>query len=153
MSDRTSMSAIVYFDREPTAKERRRFAAISGRHDGEDWNLGDSERHSLGFGLQENVCGGSAEIFEQLCEGLPDAAEIVVWEDPKYGWLGQLFRWKQGQNKPFSAHCDANGLVVLTELDIEKILHGVAARPVAEAAIEVRELRTKLLEAIGRTRA
>jgi hypothetical protein len=120
MSDRTSMSAIVYFDREPTAEERRRFTAISDSYDGEDWNLGDPERHSLGFGLQENVCGGSEEIFEQLCEGLPDAAEIVVWEDPKYEWLGQLFRWKQGQDKPFSAQCDANGLIVLTEGDIER---------------------------------
>jgi hypothetical protein len=153
MSDRTSMSAIVYFDREPTAKERRRFTAIGESYDGEDWNLGDPQRHSLGFGLQENVCGGSAEIFEQLCERLPDAAEIVVWEDPKYEWLGQPFRWKHGRDKPFSAQCDANGLVVLTELDIEKILHGVAARPVAEAAIEVRELRTKLLEAIGKAPA
>jgi hypothetical protein len=39
MSDRTSMSAIVYFDREPTAEERKRFAEISDSYDGEDWNL------------------------------------------------------------------------------------------------------------------
>jgi hypothetical protein len=153
MSDRTSMSAIVHIDREPTAVERRRFTAISRGYDGEDWNLGDPERHSLGFGLHENICGGSEEIFEQLCEELPEAAEIVVWEDPKYEWLGQLFGWKQGQDKPFSAQCDANGLVVLTEVDIEKILQGVAARPVAEAAIEVHELRAKLLEAIGKAPA
>jgi hypothetical protein len=84
MSDRTSMTAIVYFDREPTAGQRKGFEGISDSYDGEDWNLGDTNRHCLSFGVQEQVCGGSDEIFEQLRQGLPDAAEIIVWEDPKY---------------------------------------------------------------------
>ena len=153
MSDRTSMSVIVYFDREPTAEEGQRFEGISDNYYGEDWGLGDPDRHTLSFGVQENVCGGSEEIFEQLREALPDAAEVVVWEDPKYEWLGQVFRWKHGQEEPFSAECDANGLVVLTEIEVEKILDGVATRPAADAVIEVRELRTKLLEAIGKVPA
>jgi hypothetical protein len=103
--------------------------------------------------VQEHVSGGSDEIFEQLRQGLPDAAEIVVWEDPKYEWLGQVFPWKHGQDKPFSAECDANGLVVLTEVDIEKILDGVEARPASNAVIEVRELRSRFLEAIGKASA
>jgi hypothetical protein len=153
MSDRTSMSAIVYFDREPTADEGKRFADISDSYDGEGWNLGDPERHVLSFGVQEHVCGGSDEIFEQLRQVLPDAAKIVVWEDPKFEWLGQVFRWKNGQDKPFSAECDANGLVVLTEVDIEKILDVVEARPAADAVVEVRELRSRFLEAIGKASA
>jgi hypothetical protein len=84
---------------------------------------------------------------------LPDAAEIVVWEDPKYEWLGQVFRWQHGQDKPFSAECDANGLVVHTEVDIEQILDSVAARPRADAVSEARELRTKFLESIGKAPA
>ena len=86
----------------------------------------------------------------RLRQGLPDAAEIVVWEDSKYEWLGQVFRWKHGQDKPFSAECDAHGLVVLTEADIEKILDGVEPRPTTDAVIEARELRTKFLEAIAK---
>jgi hypothetical protein len=153
MSDRTSMSVIVYFDREPSAEEGERFADISDTYYGEDWSLGDPDRHTLSFGVQENVCGGSQGIFEQLREALPDAAEVVVWEDPKYEWLGQVFRWKHGQEEPFSAECDASGLVVLTEIEVEKILDGVATRPAADAVIEVRELRTRFLEAIGKVRA
>lgn len=153
MSDRTSMSVIVYFDREPSAEERMRFAEISDTHYGEDWGLGDPDRHTLSFGVHENVCGGSEEIFEQLREALPDAAEVVVWEDPKYEWLGRVFRWNHGQEEPFSAECDANGLVVLTEIEVEKILDGVTTRPAADAVIEVRELRTKLLKAIGKVPA
>lgn len=100
MSDRTSMSVIVYFDREPWAEELERFAQISDTYYGEEWGLGDPDRHTLSFGVQENVCGGSKEVFEQLREELPGAAEIVVWEDPKYearpgvsleAWSGGVF--------------------------------------------------------------
>jgi hypothetical protein len=70
-----------------------------------------------------------------------------------YEWLGQVFRLRHGQDKPFSAECDANGLVVLTEVDIEKILDGVEARPASDAVIEVRELRSRFLEAIGKASA
>jgi hypothetical protein len=77
----------------------------------------------------------------------------TVWEDPKYEWLGQVFRWKHGQDKPFSAECDANGLVVLTEVEIEEILDGVAARSTTDAVIEVRDLRSRFLEGIGKASA
>jgi hypothetical protein len=152
MSDRTSMSAIVSFDRKPSAEARKRFAEISDTYYGEDWGMGDPDRHTLSFGVQENVCGKSEDLFEQLRDALPDAAEVVVWEDPKYEWLGQTFRWKHGQ-EIFSAECDASGRVVLTEIEVEKILDGVATRPAADAVIEVRELRTKFLEAIGKVPA
>lgn len=121
MSDRTSMTVIIDFGRAPTDAERETFELIESYYYGQDWNIGNNET-DLGFGIEEQTVGDSQYIFQRLREDFPDAAEITVWEDPKYEWLGALWHWKKGMGEPFTADCDAYGTVVVTETAIRTIL-------------------------------
>ncbi len=78
---------------------------------------------------------GSAEEAAQalldLMKGDPDAEPplpphqfaFTVWEDPKYEWLGTLYRYTPGQPM-FTAECDASGRAVI---EFSQIAAAIAA--------------------------
>ena len=118
MSDYTSASVEVTFSEPWTVGQSNKFEQVLGQ-----WGPDDTTPNTdkeLWAQFYELRVGDVENVFDTLRETFPDAAEIVAWEDPKYEWLGQIFRWKRGRESVFSASCDADGQVVVTETEIRK---------------------------------
>lgn len=78
---------------------------------------GQAADDHLGLGLtymnDQTRCGSAQEIAQHLQQVAPDAS-WQVWEDPKYEWLGTLFRFTPALGL-FAANCDAAGTPVFTD--------------------------------------
>lgn len=86
----------------------------------EDGQPGDDQ---LGLALTymdpEISCGSAQKIAQELQNHAPDAS-WEIWEDPKYEWLGDLYRYTP-ELGVFSAECDAEGTAVFTADEVHKL--------------------------------
>lgn len=74
--------------------------------------------------------GAASDIASALIEEAPGCC-FVLWEDPKYEWLGSLYAYTPELGL-FSAACDAGGQPVLTRSEIAQLIadasEGLSAR-------------------------
>jgi len=88
----------------------------------------------------EITCGTSDEIAAKLMKAAPGAS-FVLWEDPKYEWLGSVSAYTP-ELGVFSAECDANGQPV--------IHYQTAAQVITEAAGAGADVLAAFARAMGR---
>ncbi|WP_181273658.1 hypothetical protein [Brevibacterium oceani] len=122
MSDRTHVQLIVH-DCPPDQA-----AAVLSIIDQHDLHLeyvedGQPADGQLGLGLTymdpEVVCGSAQLIAQELEQSAPGAS-WEVWEDPKYEWLGDLYRFTPTFG-PWTANCDAEGTPVFTPDEVHRL--------------------------------
>lgn len=154
MSDRTNLQAYVY-----DCPEDQRTAAhdvLAGDYGlGLDW---DARKPGSGAGDELNMTeaytddqmrvGSAREVAEALREAAPGAS-FVLWEDPAYEWLGDVFAYtpKLGM---FSAPCDANAVPMFTGEQMRKLVSEATADVGASAGgIMLRKIREAIDLATG----
>lgn len=103
---------------------------------------GDADRYSIeSVGLvtvgdrylnPDMSCGSADTYADNLMEAAPGAS-FVLWEDPKYEWLGDLRAYAPDLG-PYAAECDANGTPVLSPGEIRDVVAG--AREAVQAALD-----------------
>lgn len=65
-------------------------------------------------------CGSAEDIATSLQERAPGASR-ECWEDPKYEWMGRLFRFTPELGL-FDKDCDADGVARFTPHDMRSLL-------------------------------
>jgi len=88
----------------------------------------------------ELSCGTSGDIATALREAAPGAS-FVVWEDPKYEWLGEMHAYTPALGE-YGAQCDSYGRPVFGWDEITPVLD--------EAAQAGEDARAALAKAMGR---
>lgn len=108
MGDRTSFQITIYDC--PAEQAGAVLDALDNHNIGVDWGsplntqvlfLGES------YNEHEASCGTSDEMARELMAEAPGAS-WELWEDPKYEWLGAVWRYTPELGS-FTADCDANG--------------------------------------------
>lgn len=108
--------------------QRNAAAAVLADHDLDlDW---DYPRPAAGLSLTRAYTGNAAvgtagTIAAELREAAPGCS-FVVWEDPKYQWLGSLEAYTPALGR-FSADCDSDGVVLCTLTEATRLIENAAA--------------------------
>lgn len=89
------------------------------------------------YACDETLCGTAEEVAAELQSVAPDAS-WECWEDPKYEWLGDLYRFTPDLGV-FTAACDGEGQPRFTPLNVRQFMKKAAA-------IDETELRRSLGE-------
>jgi len=147
MGDYTNLTMTVY-SADPMVRTAVRgiFEDYSGTFTWRD----EEDATSLSFGVNEARCGSAQELASALttamtdpshetecgfckgggCENCDDSGVVMVtlspfaftlWEDPKYEWLGELWRYAP-EAGAYSADCDADGNAVLNTSQVLKLV-------------------------------
>lgn len=115
MGDRTSFQVVIYDC--PPEQASAVLDIINNYGLGVDWGNGETQTDVLFLGQlyteHEMSCGTSDEMANLLQDEAPGAS-WELWEDPKYEWLGGLYRYTPSLGK-FFADCDAAGSPQFTE--------------------------------------
>lgn len=110
MGDTTNLQCRIYAC--PPEQVRAVLTALAEYHLNDDWMSFDQMPMSALVLGRPNVsnevsCGSADELAGTLMETAPGAS-FELWEDPKYEWLGSLWRYTPDLGA-FSAECDADG--------------------------------------------
>ena len=121
MSDRTAFACYIY-----ACPEDQQAGALSVLTEGYgldlNWGMSEGEGLSLteAYTAEEISCGSADFIAKELIEAAPGCS-FVLWEDPKYEWLGSLNAYTPELGH-FTAECDANGRPVYTAAEITSMI-------------------------------
>lgn len=123
---------------EEQAKERALTAAgeyVASLPDGsERYTVDRVELVTIGemYMQPEMSCGSAQEYGNRIMEAAPGAS-FVLWEDPKYEWLGDLVAYAPDLGV-YSSECDANGTPVKFPSELREIVAG--ARDAVQSALD-----------------
>ena len=116
MGDRTYFQVHVYDCPEDQREAARLVIA--------DYVTAAAEDHVLdlteGYTEEEISCGSADELAPRLEEAAPQCS-FVLWEDPKYEWLGSIRAYTPALGS-FAADCDASGQPVFTLSEVLAML-------------------------------
>ncbi|WP_137811168.1 hypothetical protein [Gordonia sp. GAMMA] len=97
---------------------------------------------------QEIRCGSAEDIATSLQERSPGAS-WECWEDPKYEWMGRLFRFTPELGL-FGTDCDADGVARFTPQDVHSLVNLPNTLDEPTQARALGELHTTSLEKMVR---
>lgn len=148
MSDRTGFRAYVY-----DCPEDQREAALTVLAEdyalGVDWTdqpAGDLDLTSA-YTADEITCGSAQEIAKALREAAPGAS-FILWEDPKYEWLGDLYAHTPALGE-FTAECAESGEPVLNREQVTKVINDAAKDAPGTPGGMLRVIRDAINRAMG----
>lgn len=133
MGDRTSLQMqVITDDADLRAKAREVFDEYSGSEIfQDDWHDEDLQHDNVWMvGSAESPCGNAVELAVALDDLLKEEGKdlaYVVWEDPKYEWLGDVHIHVPGLEPDFRADCDSNGMALLTHAQVADLVESAKA--------------------------
>jgi hypothetical protein len=116
MGDRTYFQVHIYDCPEDQREAARRVIADYVTAADEDDVLHLTE----GYTEDEVSCGSADELAPRLEQAAPGCS-FVLWEDPKYEWLGSIRAYTPALGS-FAADCDASGQPVFTLSEVLAVL-------------------------------
>jgi hypothetical protein len=132
MGDRTALQMqIITDDDDLRVKAREVFEEYSGSDVFEDdWFDGSHQGNVWRVGSAEVSCGSAEELAGALDKLIQEEGKdlaYLLWEDPKYEWLGDLHIHVPGLEQDFRADCDSNGNALLTQTQVAHLVESAKA--------------------------
>lgn len=129
MSDRTSWQMRIV-----ACPDKTELARLRDILDEYVYGLSDPLTVPAELSEDEVVCGTVGELTQPIVEAAPGATWIM-WEDPKYEWLGDVAVYTPELGL-YTQACDSDGNPVFTDLEIESVLNSVPVEKASFAAMQ-----------------
>jgi hypothetical protein len=142
MGDRTYLQGVVYAlngaDPEAVLELFDAYSINGTQYDEEPWSVATLEAipdTGLRFDATEVSVGTARDIAGDLENASSDGVTFMMWEDPRYEWLGELFL-HHPELGSYEGTCDSDGNSLLTDYQFRQMVEGLKPKKALAALDE-----------------